>query len=340
MPRPIVGMEGPGTEHCNGPNYLDCWNKYWSWTKTDDFKTRMKAIVRAPDFLKDNYLSTEFRVPLTLLQTNACSPLARNALRDNIWDNFSSESYKDLPSVGQITVTDPINGSDLKYTMPAGGRGYTRPPSLISLWSTAPYLLNNSVGDFSPDPSIETRMKLFQTGIEQMLWPDKRKRDEVMGDLGVGEIARTTEASWLKVPHGFLPDALVALKGPLNWILPGAFTDKGDLVLGPIPEKTPVGFLGHFDPLPQESGVLADIGRTWKVVSMALRLRHDLAAMHKDPKSSYEILTPLGRELYDLSICPDYVVNRGHYFGTDRFGQEVGLTDSDKHALIEFLKTF
>ena len=22
----------------------------------------------------------------------------------------------------------------------------------------------------------------------------------------------------------------------------------------------------------------------------------------------------LGRELYGLSICPDYVVNRGHYF--------------------------
>jgi len=162
----------------------------------------------------------------------------------------------------------------------------------------------------------------------------------VMGNLGVGEIERTTEASWLKVPHGFLPDTLVALKGPLNWILPGGFTDKGDLNLGPIPEGTPVGFIGHFDPLPQESGVLADIGRTWKVVSLGLRLRHDLAAMHQDPKSSYKILTPLGRELYDLSICPDYVVNRGHYFGTDRFGQEVGLTDSDKHALIEFLKTF
>jgi hypothetical protein len=43
-------------------------------------------------------------------------------------------------------------------------------------------------------------------------------------------------------------------------------------------------------------------------------------------------LTPLARGLYDLSICPDYVVNRGHYFGTD-------LTDADKRALIEFLKT-
>jgi hypothetical protein len=25
---------------CIGPNYLDCWNKYWSWTKTDGTRHR------------------------------------------------------------------------------------------------------------------------------------------------------------------------------------------------------------------------------------------------------------------------------------------------------------
>ena len=70
----------------------------------------MRAIVSAPDFLDGNYLSTEVRVPVTLLQTNACSPLATNALAGNIWDNFSSQSYKTLPSVGTITVHDPFTG--------------------------------------------------------------------------------------------------------------------------------------------------------------------------------------------------------------------------------------
>ena len=60
----------------------------------------MREIVLADDFLDDNYLSTELRVPVTLLETNACSPLATNAIAGNIWDNFSSQSYKDLPSVG------------------------------------------------------------------------------------------------------------------------------------------------------------------------------------------------------------------------------------------------
>ena len=30
-----------------GPDYLDCWNKYWAWTKTDEFKKQMREIVAA-----------------------------------------------------------------------------------------------------------------------------------------------------------------------------------------------------------------------------------------------------------------------------------------------------
>jgi hypothetical protein len=57
-------------------------------------------------------------------------------------------------------------------------------------------------------------------------------------------------------------------------------------------------------------------------------------------------------ELMALNKCPDFVVNRGHYFGTAKFNETEGLTedekaygtepvltDDDKNALIEFLKT-
>jgi hypothetical protein len=33
-------------------------------------------------------------------------------------------------------------------------------------------------------------------------------------------------------------------------------------------------------------------------------------------------------------------VNRGHYFGTSLISGEPELSDDDKHALIEFIKTF
>jgi hypothetical protein len=342
LPQPLVGFAGPGTDDCNGPRYLICWNRYWAWTKTDEFRRKVLAIVQAPDFLADNFLSSEFRVPVTLLQTNACSPLARNALANNIWDNFSSQSYKDLPSVGDITVQDPVTGEDRKFAMPAGGRGYTRPPSLISLWSTAPFLLNNTVGPFEQDPSIAARMRVFEASIEQMLWPEKRQRDAVLGDKGVGLIPRTTQTSWLEVPAGFLPGVVTSLHGPLNWLLPGAVNDRGDVQVGPIPKGTPAALFGNFDPLPEDPGLLAGISRGWQLLGLAMELRHDLVAMpaNVDDATAARALTPLERKLYDLSTCPDYVVNRGHYFGTDRFAEEPGLNDADKRALIQFLKTF
>ena len=35
---------------CSGKDYLDCWNKYWAWTKTDDFKAKMRAMVQQAGF--------------------------------------------------------------------------------------------------------------------------------------------------------------------------------------------------------------------------------------------------------------------------------------------------
>jgi hypothetical protein len=341
LPRPVVGMEGPGREDCNGPGYLACWNRFWAWTKTDDFKQRMLQIAQSPDFLKDNYLSSEFRVPATLLQTNACSPLARNALAGNIWDNFSSQSYKDLPSVGEITVKDPFTGVARQFKMPASGRGYTRPPSLVSLWSTGPYLLNNAVGPFSTDPSVEARMRVFDASIREMLWPETRDRDPILGDRGVGTIARTTARSWVKVPAGFVPALLRRLSGIVNLFFAGAARSNGDLWIGPIPKGTPVNLLGNFDPLAEEPGFFNGLSRSWDLLELLLRVRHDLAAMPKDAddETAQEIFAPLGRRLYEMGNCPDYEINRGHYFGTDLFTEEPPLSDADKNALIEFLKT-
>src|SRR4029078_2673412 len=137
---------GLDLENANGPNYLRVWNDYWAWTKTEAFKSAMRQRVMEPDFLKGNYLSTELRIPAPLLGINACSPLATNAIRNNIWDNFSSESYKQLPSVGSIKIRHPVSGAESDYPLPAGGRGFIRPASLISAWSTAPFLQNNTVG--------------------------------------------------------------------------------------------------------------------------------------------------------------------------------------------------
>jgi hypothetical protein len=338
---PAIAMDQD--QGCNGKNYLDCWNKYWSWTQTEDFKAKMRQMVNSPDFLDHNYLSSEVRVPVTLLQTNACSPLATNALAGNIWDNFSSQSYKDLPSVGTITWYQPYTGEPRSYVMPAGGRGYTRPPSLVSLWSTAPFLLNNSVGTFNPDPSVEGRLQSFQNSIEQMLWPEKRDKDELLGDKIPGKIDRTTQASYIRISYGFLPDALQPLRGIARFF-PWLIDDQDkEIQLGPIPEGTPVGLLTNLDPLGPGADPAEKLEHDQKLLDLVLKINSDLQKLPPGATNAdaQQVFANLVEQFLSLSKCPDLIVNRGHYFGTDKFtGGEPGLSDQDKRALIAFLKRF
>jgi len=324
---------GADPSACIGPQYLNCFNKYWSWTQTDAFRQKMRQIVLADDFLDGNFLSNDGRVPVTLLQTNACSPLATNAIGNNIWDNFSSASYKQLPSVGTITVYDPFTGQKQPFRMPAGGRGYTRVPSLISLWSTAPYLLNNSVGRFDPSPSVEARMASFQDSITKMLAPEKRDKDPVLGDKVPGVIDRTTATSWLRIPTGYLPDIIKNAQGLLDLLVP--VFDQVGLEIGPIPAGTPVDLLANFDPLPPSGNIIERLKHDKAVVKAVLQLVRDLKALPRgaSDEEARKVFANVGEQLFALSKCPDYVVNRGHYFGTQ-------LSDADKQALMAFLKTF
>lgn len=326
---------------CSGPGYLDCWNKYFAWTQTDDFKGKMKPIVLANDFLDNNFLSTDLRVPVTLLETNACSPLATNGIRDNIWDNFTSESYKNLPSVGEITVHHPVTGAAVQYKMPGGGRGYTRPASLISLWSTAPYLLNNTVGRFVVDPSVKGRMESFQDSIEQMLWPEKREKDALLGGKIPGKIDRTTTTSFLRVPAGYLPEKLQGMLGFWGRLFPNLFGEDG-IEIGPFPAGMPVNLLTNVNLLPESNDPAERLRHDKQLLELLIKLKADLGKLSKTASDAdaTQVLAPLVDPLLALSKCPDFEVNRGHYFGTDLFKGEPGLSDADKNALIGFLKTF
>ena len=345
LPQNAAGLDPNG---CAGKDYLGCWEKYWAWTETEDFKSKMREIVMADDFLKDNYLSAEFRVPVTLLRTNACSPLATNAIGGNIWDNFSSQSYKDLPSVGQITWYHPVTGEPHTYMMPAGGRGYTRPPSLVSLWSTAPFLLNNSVGPFEVEPSVEGRMRSFQASIEQMLWPERREKDSLLQGKIPGLIDRTTKRSFVKIAGGYLPDALRKFLGVGQGLAPWLF-GEGGIELGPIPAGTPVGLLANLNPLSEDPDPVKQAEHAGQLFQVIDTLNRDLLKLAKDAsdEQAAQVFGNTVDQLLGLSKCPDLVVNRGHYFGTDFLEpgekpgvRQPGLTDTDKRALIEFLKTF
>ncbi len=337
---------------CSGPDYLKCFGRYWAYTETDAFKTKMREIVEAPDFLDGNYLSTDARIPMTLLRTNACSPLGTNAIRGNIWDNFSSQTYKTLPSVGKITVQDPFTAERWQFQAPGGGLGFTRVPSLVSIWSTAPFLLNNRLGpSFTDDVSVDARMKVFDASIEQLLWPEKREREPGFD----GYIARTTEQSYVRVPYRNIPPELSSLFNSLpSWPFDKLFDRDGALNIGPIPKGFPINIAAGFQPMmdvrpnPEWPHLVAEAKLTKALVRAAPSY-----PLKGDDEAKLQWAGKISEPLRELMKCPDFVLNRGHYFGTTQFndtanlsddekafGPEPPLGDDDKRALIEFLKTF
>ncbi|UVC19429.1 hypothetical protein [Mesorhizobium onobrychidis] len=219
------------------------WTQF---TAGDAYREYVKQIEKDAEdklapFLKDNFLSNEIRVPITLVGTNSARAAGTNAMRGQIWDNFSSEDYKNLPAVGEVHFFNPFSGAKVDewgnndtYAPPGGGPGYYRPASLISLWATAPYLHNNALGqymfknargEYTHDPSIEGRLKAFEDGIDKILWKEKRESIEhrrpgdlrgsaTPADSDEGFIYRTTQASYLDFPAPFIRQLIEGVAGP------------------------------------------------------------------------------------------------------------------------------
>ena len=329
---------------CKEGQIIENTAAYFDWMRNE---------VQKPNFLTDNFLSTDRRVSIQEMGINACSPLATNAIRGDIWDNFSSETYKELPATGTITVYNPVDGTPWLYDMPGGGRGYVRPASLISLWSSAPYLQNNSVGVFNGNPAVGDfdvtdpydpkagRLGAFRDGITKMLWPEKRDKDPILGHKipGPSKILRTTQRSYIKVPAGYLPGDLDKIAGFfgywLHWLAPWLFTTSGDVEIGPIPAATPVSLLANINPLSESTHLDDRVQYTKKLIGVVLKLKEDLKSLppNASDEEARKVFDKDVPALLSVSKCPDFIVNKGHYFGSN-------LNDSDKEALIEFLKTF
>ncbi len=230
--------------------------------------------------------------------------------------------------------------------------------------STAPFLLNNSVGSidpsnlkcsgnweystgnkdqdcFNPAPSVKKRLESFQDSIEKMLWPEKRDKDELLGDKIPGKIDRTTEKSYIKISYGYLPDALQEMRG-FRRFFPWLIDDKDEIVqIGPIPKGTPVGLLTNINPFSESPDPAERLAHDAKLLKVVVKLNTDLQKLGPNPtdEDAKKVFANVVDPLLELSKCPDLIVNRGHYFGTDRFtGGERGLNEADKHALIAFLK--
>jgi mono/diheme cytochrome c family protein len=317
-----------------------------------------RDLVARDDFLDGNVLTDDVRYPVSELKTNAARALATNATGGHIWEEFSSPEYKALPAAGTLTLYNPATGQhDRTFDPPAGGRGYYRTASLVSIWATAPFLHNNSVGKFTGDPSIRGRLDAFDDGIHKLLWPESRDGLESMKvartrtylNLRLSVVRGAAERA-LPIPDLPPPPDLPGLKLPgdlracLDKLAEGLRDADSDPVIAfPVPKGTPINLLANINISDKEKRVKAvahyipyvfhsdvrDAARRVESDLKARRLPHRIAtavADEADKKARAEMDALLG-----LSEYPDLVEDHGHEYGAE-------LDDADKDDLIEYLK--
>jgi hypothetical protein len=99
----------------------------------------------------------------------------------------------------------------------------------------------------------------------------------------------------------------------------------GPVQVGPIPRGTPVSLMMNLDP--EKTNKLPDA-----LVGMfraTLRIKKE----HLEGEAAYRAFAQeAGPALLAASKCPDFVMDRGHWFGEK-------LTDEEKEQLIAFLRT-
>ncbi len=279
-------------------------------------KEAWRQLVLRDDFLTDNYLSDDQRYPLSELGTNAARATGTNATAGYMWGQMSSLGYKQMKEervalqdydsgFKPVDLYNPLTGKyDLKFTAP---KAYYRTPPLVSIWATAPYLHNNSVGEYNGDPSIAGRMAAYEDAMIKLLWPEHRR--------GLASMKVTTEDSRL-------PDLFPVLKQ----LDPEFAAFDFDLDLLRVPKGTPINLLTNVHPKDVKSVLQAYIDG---VLDGRPEAEFNQLRTINQAKGRAAML----KRLLEVNTCPDFIEDKGHYYGH-------GLSDEDKRALIEYIKYF
>ncbi len=301
-------------------------------------KAYFRTAVAQDDFLANNTLTDDVRYPVSELKEHAGRALASNAIAGHIWEQFSSPEYKAQPAARPLTLYNPVTGkSDRTWQPPADGRGYYRTASLVSIWATAPFLHNNSVGTFTGDPSVKGRIAAFNDAVRKLLWPAQRDGPKSMKRVStrtyfniriatIGDVA-------LQELRSFKPE-LPKLPGIPEIKLPNPFEIVENKTLRfPVPEGTPINLLANInisDPAKRVKAVI------WYV--KYVKLTDFAAEVRKLPGIGDELAKVPDRlakeamdELLKISDYPDLIEDHGHEYGAS-------LNDDDKAALVEYLR--
>jgi hypothetical protein len=305
--------------------------------------TDFRATVPGDPTLRVDFLSNEKPIFASRVGTYAGRAMHSNHMPTRIWGEYASKTMIERP-------VDP----DRPEVMKGSGRGYYRPPSLLSAWAYAPFMANNAMGpevcgkpsnkeiDFysSPyvdendkplanappcvgfDPSVEGRYKLYKDSIDQLLNPGKRLRKvnladrDIIIDVAPKVQIKDIETSFsIRLPKG----TPVILINSLRYkdVLQDVVLLRRD------PDALQAKYDGILTPA-KFAELTQGLGRLQLALSSNRRGQFTLDLTQPKPQADFIqafYSNVLGR-----------VENTGHRYGE-------GLSEQDKRALIAFLAT-
>ena len=136
------------------------------------------------DIYGQDWLGNDEPTAFNIVGTNNCRALHDNHNEGHIWEEFSSEDYKQRGSPGSVPVVlnrliPILGGVEVSQKTISGGPGYLRNISLLSIWSHSPFLHNNAIGELSTledgktlDYTVAGRIKQFEQAFDELMRSD------------------------------------------------------------------------------------------------------------------------------------------------------------------------
>ena len=174
--------------------------RYWAWTKTDEYKSAdARRSSQRPISSTAIFCRPSARMPVTLLQHQRLQPAGDQRDRAATSGTISPRRpTRTCRRSGRSRVHDPFTG-EAQPIQDAGRRARLHAPAVADQPVVDGAVPAEQHGRARSIRTLRSTAGCgsFDASIEQMLWPEKRSKDPVLGDKVPGIIDRTTARSYV-----------------------------------------------------------------------------------------------------------------------------------------------
>lgn len=297
--------------------------------------------------IREDWMGNDKSVSMGEIGTYACRALHSNHKRGQVWDQFSSETHKAMPSVGIDAFEKEING----------GPGYYRNISLLNVWAHAPFMHHNAIGpeicgkidnarqvvrtsvegrQMSPsgkyicdsyfDPSVMGRLALFDQSMNELLTPSVQRRKKITRlDVPV-KFPLGIKDMYLEFPAGLPLNALA------NFDLKSFIYDFST-AYAILENQNEAAYDQYWSQkFGDNSNKATELGNAVKSLIHRLQSTSGVIKIAQQVKDQNIPTLKVISKYYRTCDTGDEVENKGHDIGTQ-------LSAADKNALKAFLLT-